>query len=141
LASAQTLTFDHGCTTGPRIRIAAVGDLLFHNALQRRALTPTGTFRQFWQPVQPILDAADIVYGNLEGPAAEAVSLAAWSDLRAGQELIPGFVASASEPSRLLLEWRSGSIHVGDDEIEAARAALNAAEATQASVPATRAAA
>ncbi len=73
-AFAQTLTFEHGCTAGTRVRIAAVGDLLFHNALQRRALTPTGTYRQFWQPVQPVLDAADIVYGNLEGPAAEGVT-------------------------------------------------------------------
>lgn len=71
---AQTLTFEHGCATGTRARIAAVGDLLFHDALQRRALMRDGNFRQFWQPVQPILDAADIVYGNLEGPAAEGVT-------------------------------------------------------------------
>ncbi len=73
-AFAQAMTFEHGCTTGARVRVAAVGDLLFHAALQRRALTPTGNFRQFWQAVQPILAAADIVYGNLEGPAAEGVT-------------------------------------------------------------------
>lgn len=103
-----------------------------------------GTSAAIWLGAEPevgfdflrALRNAALFSGEFEEPAAEAVSLAAWSDLRAGQELIPGFVVSASEPSRLLLEWRSGSIHVGDDEIEAARAALNAAEATQASVPA-----
>jgi poly-gamma-glutamate synthesis protein (capsule biosynthesis protein) len=73
-AAAYALTFRDGCRPGPRVRIAAVGDLLFHEALQRRALAPGSDFRRFWQPVQPILDRADIVYGNLEGPAAHGVA-------------------------------------------------------------------
>ena len=42
-AGNETMTFRAGCATGERAVIAAVGDLLFHNALQRQALTSTGS--------------------------------------------------------------------------------------------------
>lgn len=69
------MTFRAGCEAGDRIVIAAVGDLLFHNALQRQALTRGGSYRQFWQPLASVLEGADLTYGNLEGPVAEGVSL------------------------------------------------------------------
>jgi poly-gamma-glutamate synthesis protein (capsule biosynthesis protein) len=66
--------FSDACTAGDRVTIAAVGDLLFHFNLQRQALAKGATFAGFWEPVGPIFRHADIVYGNLEGPAALAVT-------------------------------------------------------------------
>jgi hypothetical protein len=71
--AAETITFANGCMSGQRIVIAAVGDLLFHRALQRQALAPHGDYAQFWQPVASVIKQADLAYGNLEGPAAEGV--------------------------------------------------------------------
>lgn len=74
-AEPQRMTFRAGCEAGERIVVAAVGDLLFHNSLQRQALTSTGNYRQFWRALEPLLKSADITYGNLEGPVADGVSL------------------------------------------------------------------
>lgn len=74
-ADDGTMTFNAGCKTGERIVIAGVGDLLFHNALQRQALTRNGTYSEFWRPLSPVLAGADLTYGNLEGPAAHGVAL------------------------------------------------------------------
>lgn len=75
--AGEALHFAGGCDApdgaGTRITIAAVGDLLFHAALQRQALNTKGSYADFWQPVQHILDQAGIVYGNLEGTVAEGV--------------------------------------------------------------------
>lgn len=73
-ASDLPFTFDAGCSPGNRLRIAAVGDLLFHQTLQRQALAANGDYRRFWSPVQAILSQADMVYGNFEGPAADGVA-------------------------------------------------------------------
>ncbi|MFN3867978.1 MAG: CapA family protein [Hyphomicrobiaceae bacterium] len=73
--ATSTMTFRAGCETGERIAIAAVGDLLFHNALQRQALTPGGSYRDFWRSLEPVLAGADLTYGNLEGPVADGVSI------------------------------------------------------------------
>lgn len=68
------MTFRAGCEPAERITIAAVGDLLFHNALQRQALVPGASYRQFWRTLEPVLTGADLTYGNLEGPVAEGIS-------------------------------------------------------------------
>ncbi len=65
--------FSDACGAGDRVTIAAVGDLLFHFNLQRQALAKGATFAGFWERVAPVFRHADIVYGNLEGPAALAV--------------------------------------------------------------------
>ncbi len=72
-AAPATIVFDTDCTPGQRITIAAVGDLLFHDALQLQAYRPGGSFRQFWAPVAAVLSSADITYGNLESPIAAGV--------------------------------------------------------------------
>lgn len=71
--SPASLHFDHTCTPGRRTIIAAVGDLLFHDALQIQAYRPGASFRQFWGPVARVLAGADLAYGNLESPIAEGV--------------------------------------------------------------------
>lgn len=104
---AETLTFEAGCNSeGPRVRIAAVGDLLFHDALQQQALAPGGDYKRFWAPVQPILSAADIVYGNLEGPAAEGVAAGGGAVKNPGRVLdrrvygmTPGYLVFNYHPS------------------------------------------
>lgn len=70
----ERITFRTGCEPGERITIAAVGDLLFHNALQRQALAAGGSYRQFWHRLEHLLAGADVTYGNLEGPVAEGIS-------------------------------------------------------------------
>jgi Bacterial capsule synthesis protein PGA_cap len=72
---AGTLEFSHACDLGERLTIATVGDLLFQEPLQRVALMPFGTYAGFWQPVGQYLRAPDLLYGNLEGPAAHGVIL------------------------------------------------------------------
>jgi poly-gamma-glutamate capsule biosynthesis protein CapA/YwtB (metallophosphatase superfamily) len=67
------MTFDASCEPGQRAVIAAVGDLLFHDALQAQALKSGATFRQFWAPIARVLADADITYGNLESPIASGV--------------------------------------------------------------------
>lgn len=73
-ASPATLTFDPTCTPGRRAVVAAVGDLLFHDALQAQALQPGHNFRAFWAPVAAVLAGADLTYGNLESPIAAGVA-------------------------------------------------------------------
>jgi hypothetical protein len=86
-ADARTLTFDATCAPGRRAVIAAVGDLLFHDALQAQALRPGQTFRAFWSPLAALLAGADLTYGNLESPIAAGVG--------------PGGIAR-SDPGRVL---------------------------------------
>ncbi len=74
-APAETLSFSSACTSGERITIAAVGDLLFHKLLQLQAYARGGDFKRFFAPLADTLESADILYGNLEGPAARGVGL------------------------------------------------------------------
>ena len=73
-APTPKLTFANACAAGKRITIVGVGDLLFHPALEQEALTPTGSYRDFWKPVAPVLQNSDITYGNFEGTAAEGIT-------------------------------------------------------------------
>jgi Bacterial capsule synthesis protein PGA_cap len=75
--AAGPLLFRGACTANnpqaDRIVIAGVGDLLFHEVLQRQALTPETNYTSYFASVAPVLTGADITYGNLEGPAAHGV--------------------------------------------------------------------
>jgi poly-gamma-glutamate synthesis protein (capsule biosynthesis protein) len=79
LAPAQTsppvIHFRDACTSGERVTIAAVGDLLFHFNLQQQALRPGASFARFFDEIAHVFRRADIVYGNLEGPAARGVAI------------------------------------------------------------------
>lgn len=86
-ARAETLAFRGACFPGPRVLVAGVGDLLFHEALQRRALAPGGSYNRFWQPVAPVIQGADIAYANLEGPAAHGVAPAGYAVKDPGRRL------------------------------------------------------
>jgi len=75
-AAAGTVGFDRPCAKGDRLTIAAVGDLLFHKQLEQQALTPTGSYRDFWTPLATVLASADLTYANFEGAAADGVTSA-----------------------------------------------------------------
>ena len=72
--SGKAINFTQACAVGNRITIAATGDLLFHRPLEQEALTPTGTYRDFWKPVAGIIANADLAYANFEGAAADGVT-------------------------------------------------------------------
>lgn len=74
-AGERTMTFAGGCETGARLTIAAAGDLLFHKKLQLQAYQRGSDFTRFFKPLAPLLRSADMLYGNLEGPAAGGVAL------------------------------------------------------------------
>lgn len=57
-----------------RVQIIAGGDVIFHGALHAQAMWEKKGFASLWSPVQSILDQADVVYANLEGPAAPKVN-------------------------------------------------------------------
>ena len=70
----KTIIFANSCAAGQRITVAATGDLLFHLPLEQEALTPAGSYAQFWKPVGSILANADLTYANFEGAAADGVT-------------------------------------------------------------------
>lgn len=72
LRAAPELTFPDACAKGEHFVIAAVGDILLHYPLQLRA--SKDGFESLWQEALPYLKAADIAYGNLEGPIAAGLN-------------------------------------------------------------------
>lgn len=74
VAQAKTISFGGACQPGKRITVAVTGDLLFHRKLQAQAYRKGSSFKRFFTPVRSVLAAADVAYGNLEGPAAVGVA-------------------------------------------------------------------
>jgi poly-gamma-glutamate synthesis protein (capsule biosynthesis protein) len=72
--TGQAIHFRDACAAGERVTIAAVGDLLFHFNLQQQALRPGTNYARFFDDVAHVFRRADIVYGNLEGPAARNIA-------------------------------------------------------------------
>ena len=57
-----------------RILVAAVGDILIHDALQLDAHKSPEKFYSLWKNLTPYISAADIAYGNLESPVALGIN-------------------------------------------------------------------
>ncbi|KTD31560.1 capsule biosynthesis protein [Legionella maceachernii] len=55
------------------VHIIAVGDVLLHPPLQIKGLEKG--FNKLWAPIIPLLEKADLTYGNLEGPTAEMLDM------------------------------------------------------------------
>lgn len=68
------LAFDAACDDGEQITIAAVGDVLLHEALQRQAFGQPDRYVSLWRGVKDLLERADVTYANLEGPTAAGVT-------------------------------------------------------------------
>ena len=60
-------------------RLVAVGDILILTRYMREAET-YGNYSHIWEPVQPLLEAADVACGNFEGVSS---NVSAWSRLQA----------------------------------------------------------
>lgn len=69
---ANTIQFPHACIAGDKITIAAVGDVLLHQPLQKKAAVDG--FQSLWKEALPYIQSATIAYANLEGPMADGVT-------------------------------------------------------------------
>jgi poly-gamma-glutamate synthesis protein (capsule biosynthesis protein) len=65
------LWFRDACLPGDRIVVAAAGDVLLHEPLQRQAYAQGHA--TLWSEVAPILGRAGVAYANLEGTTAEGI--------------------------------------------------------------------
>ncbi len=68
------LWFTDACEPGERVTIAAVGDVLLHQELQRQAYAAPERHLALWGGVVDQLTRADLTYANLEGPLAAGVT-------------------------------------------------------------------
>jgi hypothetical protein len=70
------IEFAAACSAGPRLTLAAVGDVLLHGPLQQQAIArgARDRFASLWAPVRDLLAAADVTYANFEGPTAAGVA-------------------------------------------------------------------
>lgn len=57
---------------GDSIKIAAVGDIMLGSTFPNESRMPPEDGAKLLEPVTPILSAADIAFGNLEGPMADS---------------------------------------------------------------------
>lgn len=64
--ATNKITFTAACATGPTITIAAVGDVLLHMPLQKKAFDQG--YSSLWEEALPYIHNANISYANLEGP-------------------------------------------------------------------------
>lgn len=70
---AQALRFDRACEAGETITIGAVGDVLLHGALQKQSYKNSMGFISLWENIAAHMQHPEIMYANLEGPAAYGV--------------------------------------------------------------------
>lgn len=68
------LNFDHKANRGELITLAAVGDVLLHDSLQKQAARVPGRFYSLWSPVADLIGAADVAFANYEGVAAANIT-------------------------------------------------------------------
>ena len=68
------LTLDNPVAPSTALVVAAVGDVLLHDAVQREASRSPFGHDGLWSDVADLLRAADIAYANLEGPLADGVT-------------------------------------------------------------------
>lgn len=62
------------CADDKRIRVLGVGDVLLHRKLQLKAYSHPQSARALWREAEPLIQAADIAYANLEGPTAAGLA-------------------------------------------------------------------
>jgi poly-gamma-glutamate synthesis protein (capsule biosynthesis protein) len=68
------VSFSRGVDPARMLTVAAVGDVLLHDRLQKYAAGQTDGFFVMMEPVADIIRAADVSFANLEGPAAAGIS-------------------------------------------------------------------
>ncbi|MXW90422.1 MAG: CapA family protein [Rhodospirillaceae bacterium] len=73
-ATGDGIAFRGGAGASELVTVAAVGDVLLHDAVQKFAATRPDGFRSLFRPVADLILGADIAFANLEGPAAAGVT-------------------------------------------------------------------
>lgn len=70
------IEFAAACEPGTdEVVIGAVGDVLLHGRLQRQAYTHPDGAESLWFGISDLMQQADIMYANLEGPTAPGVNI------------------------------------------------------------------
>ena len=69
----ELVVFENSCILGERFTVAAVGDILLHGRLQKRAFSQK-EHAVLWSELIYRIEESDIAYANLEGPVAEGVA-------------------------------------------------------------------
>ncbi|MCY4310961.1 MAG: CapA family protein [Rhodospirillaceae bacterium] len=68
------ITFEGRVKAPEIITVAAVGDVLLHDTVQRYAMNQETGFMSLFGPVVDLIQGADVAFANLEGPAAAGVT-------------------------------------------------------------------
>jgi len=68
------ITFEGKVKVPELITVAAVGDVLLHDTVQRYAMFQKTGFLSLFGPVADLIQGADVAFANLEGPAASGVT-------------------------------------------------------------------
>ena len=68
------ITFKGPVRVPELVTIAAVGDVLLHDSVQRFAGNRRDGFMSLFGPVTDLIQGADIAFANLEGPAAAGIT-------------------------------------------------------------------
>lgn len=83
-----SMRFEKACDPGDNLVIGAVGDVLLHGPLQKQGYK--SGFGTLWKGILPFMEGPDVMYANLEGPAAAGVN-------KSGKEVKdPGLVFDGS---------------------------------------------
>lgn len=69
----RMISFNQTVNPKRMITLAAVGDVLLHDSVQRWAAGRPGGFAELFAPVADLIAAADVSFANLEGPAAAGI--------------------------------------------------------------------
>lgn len=73
----------------PTVRLLAGGDVIYHGALLVQAMSEKKGFESLWRAMQPTFRQADMIYANLEGPAARNVGSDGRDNPRASNDYVP----------------------------------------------------
>ncbi|MCY4190496.1 MAG: CapA family protein, partial [Rhodospirillaceae bacterium] len=68
------ITFEGRVKAPEIITVAAVGDVLLHDTVQRYAMNQETGFMSLFGPVVDLIQGADVAFANLEGPVAAGVT-------------------------------------------------------------------
>ena len=73
-AAGDGIAFRGGGGASELVTVAAVGDVLLHDAVQKFAATRPDGYLSLFRPVADLIRGADIAFANLEGPAAAGIT-------------------------------------------------------------------
>ena len=73
-AAGGRIAFRGGADAADLVTVAAVGDVLLHDAVQIFAMSRPDGFASLFDPVADLIRGADIAFANLEGPAAAGIT-------------------------------------------------------------------